>query len=609
MIASRVVTARGSLRVSHYIFAVALVIRLFTLARLSGSPFLKPTGSDMLFYHDWALRILHGQLTTATAFYGLPLYAYWLAFLYKLFGIGSFIPLFFQAVADAGTALLIYQIASTSVAAPNTRLRFHLPGTLAAAGWILFVPAEAYSAVLMPTSYGIFVFWFVVSQIISAHTFTVSRVFWNAMLLGIGAMAVANVLVAFPLLLLAILLKPSTPNRRLLPILVASIALILATAPCWFHNYFIARDPVFLSAHNGINLWIGNNPDATGYPHFPDMRAGQAALLEDSINMAEAASHRSLKRFEVSAYWKVKARQFIIGQPTAWLKLLARKFANFFNAFEYDDVGVISIFRQSGMLPGFHFGVIAALGIPGILFTLPQSRQARWVAAACLLQLLSILSLFVTERYRLVVVPGLLLFATAGVVIFAEALIALNWQRIALYVVALGGATILISQPRHDPSLWALKFYNIGRQALDAGNLAVAETNLMRALAYVPDNAETTFALGNLRLAQGHKPAARQLYLDTLKLDPQHKGALTNLGVLALDAQERQLADTYFAKAVELAPNDAKTHYLEAKVRFELNDYAAAASEIDRALALRPGERDFLALQQQIRDAVSGGHE
>src|SRR5438046_9748150 len=64
----------------------------------------------MHFYNDWAKDILHGQFSQHLAFYGLPGYAYLLAFLYKLFGENPFVPGLLQAALDAGIALLIYQI-------------------------------------------------------------------------------------------------------------------------------------------------------------------------------------------------------------------------------------------------------------------------------------------------------------------------------------------------------------------------------------------------------------------------------------------------------------------------------------------------------------------
>ena len=90
----------------------------------------------------------------------------------------------------------------------------------------------------------------------------------------------------------------------------------LGASPAWIHNDFIARDPVFLSAHSGVNFWIGNNPVATGYPKFPPgLHAGQEAMLKDSITSAEKALGRPLKRSEVSAYWSGKARAWVRAHP------------------------------------------------------------------------------------------------------------------------------------------------------------------------------------------------------------------------------------------------------------------------------------------------------
>src|SRR5947209_1750408 len=86
-----------SLPLALYVFAGVLIIRLVVLLRFSGSVFLLPSQGDMHFYNDWALRIVRGQWTDHKAFYGLPLYPYFLAALYKVFGYSPFIPSFFQA--------------------------------------------------------------------------------------------------------------------------------------------------------------------------------------------------------------------------------------------------------------------------------------------------------------------------------------------------------------------------------------------------------------------------------------------------------------------------------------------------------------------------------
>ena len=106
-------------------------------------------------------------------------------------------------------------------------------------------------------------------------------------------------------------------------------------------------------------------------------------------------------------------------------------------------------------------------------------------------------------------------------------------------------SSYFISWPQRDPSLWALDAYNSGWQALESNNLALAEKKLAVAYAYVPDNSETLFALGNLRLAQQKADDALAFYWAVLSIDPKHKGALNNLGVIALDARDYANAESW----------------------------------------------------------------
>lgn len=596
-----------SLAAGHYIFAAVFLVRLVVLIRLASSPLLLPTGSDMQFYDQWAQQILHGHWTDHHAFYGLPLYPFLVALLYRIFGYGPFVPGFFQACLDAGTAVLIYKITVRAMAgAPREAGKaVNFAGLIAAAGWCFFVPAQAYSAILMPTAGAVFVFWLLVWQILRTENApSRSRCFAYAALIGLTAMGIATILFLVPLFIAVLLIRGERSGFISKGVAIALLfaGILAGTSPCWIHNYFVARDRVFLSAHGGINLWLGNNPEATGYPRFPDLHAGQGEMLRDSIDQAETAAGRPLKRSEVSRYWSSKTRDYISANPGGWLKLLARKIGNFWNAFEYDDLGVIAILREQGVVfPGLRFALVAVLGLSGAVFSWRAFPASRWIAAAIALQVLAILPVFVTERYRLAIVPGLLVLAVLGLARLWNRCASGNYRSVALQLGVVAASAWFVTIPRHDPSLWALEAYNSGRFALKNNNLPLAARHLQRAHALVPDNAETDFALGNLRLAQGDSPAAKTYYEAALKIDSKHKGALNNLGVLALHDNQPAAAVDFFRRALALDPRNAKTHYLLARAELENGDAAAALSEIQIALRLEPEQPEFRALLDTIR--------
>src|SRR5438477_10065316 len=278
----------------------------------------------------------------------------------------------------------------------------------------------------MPTVLVVFVFWLVVWWLVRGIAAPGKLCALTlGLLVGITATTVATILFLLPLAVGAVLIKPVVKANHQIRTRIVSMLLLFAgafagTAPCWAHNYFIAHDPVILSAHSGINFWIGNNPRATGYPRFPPrLRASQAAMLQDSITAAESAAGRPLKRGEVSQFWSAKARDYIRNNSGEWLRLLGIKFRNFWNAFQYDDLSIITTLREQGItFPGIYFGLVAALALPAIVIGWKAAPLSRWIAAAIVLHLLALLPVFTTERYRLPIVPGLLMFAAFGIAVF-----------------------------------------------------------------------------------------------------------------------------------------------------------------------------------------------
>ncbi|MFN2476443.1 MAG: tetratricopeptide repeat protein [Chthoniobacterales bacterium] len=605
-----------SVRASHYIFAAVFLFRLIALARLSASPFLLPSRGDMHFYDDWAQRILHGEWTDHLAFYGLPGYAYLLAAIYKLFGYGPFLPGLLQAGLEGGTATLLYKI-SLRVFGNETpeRLKWRIfadsgkiIGLTAAIGWGLFVPAQAYSVILMPTAWLVFAFWFLVWRVVEHdRPWDIWVCGAYGLLIGLVATGIATILFLLPLLIAAIVLRRGGQfsfSRPALAIAALFAGIFLGTSPCWIHNYFVAHDRVFLSAHSGINFWIGNNPSANGYPRIPPgLRAGQSAMLQDSITVAAAAAGHPLRRSEVSAYWSAKASAYVRSHFREWLKVVAAKGRNFWSAFQYDDLSIVTSLREEGViLPGLRFGLVAALAIPGILLSFVRLPRSRWIAAAIVLHMLSLLTVFVTERYRLAVVPGLLLFAAFTIWKLFDFVGRSQVRAASGLAAGICVSTWFVSLPQRDPSLWALDAYNAGWQALETNDTARAEKHLTLAYRYVPENTEINLALGNLWYGRKDFSKAKSFYRAVLELEPRHKSALSNLGVIALDEEHWEAAVGLFRRVVEIAPAEAKSHYLLARALLGANRLEAARIEISRARELEPAYPEFSPIEEQIRE-------
>jgi tetratricopeptide (TPR) repeat protein len=627
-----------------WIFLLAFAVRLLVLNRFSDSLHFLPDGDDMKFYSDWALRIAGGQWTVGQAFYGLPGYAYCLALVIFVFG-DSYLYLVgvLQALLDAGIAVLIWKIAS-QVFAPRsdeakTAIVLQRPDSIglgAALAWTFFTPAQAFSTVMMPTIWLVFAYYLCLSFAVKTHA---SSWWWPwlglGLFAGLTAMMVATILFAVPLLLAAIFYTVSRgqPWTERLPKIAAAITVLVAglyvgASPAWIHNYFIAREPVMLSAHSGINFWIGNNPGATGYPKMPPgLRATQDGLLRDSITLAEEATGHKMSRAEVSKFWSAQANSYISADFVSWMRLMAVKIGNFWNAYQYDDLSIIKLLRDDGVLPpGLKFGFIAALGLAGLTPVLLRFPRATWVAAAVFLHMCALLPVFVTERYRLAAVPGLLILASAGLWIFWENVARARWRPVATYVALCAGAAWFVSIPRADIGLWSLDYYKAGIRATSASELEMlrqnpegareainrAHRNLETAYAYVPNNAEINFALGNVWFTRSNFPwadqtakaddrhRARLFYGQTLRLNRRHAGTLNNCGVLEMDEKHWELAEKFFAAAVDAEPETAKTYYLLAQVRREMGKIAAAKSALEQALLRRPNQKQFLELKEKL---------
>ena len=540
-----------------WVFGFAFVVRLLVLSRFGESAYFLPNAEDMKFYADWARRIAAGQWTDHRAFYGLPGYPFLLGGIFALIGFDPFAVGFLQSLSEAAVAALLFQTAAWAFPGPRARGI----GALAALGWTFYQPAQAFSVILMPTTWAVLLFW----GVFCWSTRTESRSLWRpwlamGLLTGVVATLVATVFFILPIPIAAAVRNLRRPGAILAAVACLLGGVLAGTSPCWLHNYFVAGEPVLLSAHSGLNFWVGNNPDANGYPKMPPgMRASQEGMLKDSIRVAEAEAGRPLKRAEVSRHWSAKASAYIHEHPREWLALMATKLKNLWSAAQYDDLSIITPLRDEGILtPGLRFGWVAVLALAGVAFAWRRHPRSRWIAAAVCLHLAALLPVFVTERYRLAAVPGLLLLAACGLSDLQQALAGRRWREVGARLAAGAAAFSLVTLPQHNAALWSLDDYNSGLKALTTGNMPRAREKLERALAYVPENAECNAVMGNYWLHANNFPRAKWFYQRALQLDPRTLEALNNLALLEMTEGHFAFAKKLLAAALQIEPDDAK---------------------------------------------------
>ena len=619
-----------------YVWLGAFLVQFLVLNMIADSRHFLPDGDDMKFYNDWARRILGGQFTDGKAFYGLPGYAYALAGIYKVTGgyshtFSPYIIAQFQAVLHALTATWLFLLGCRVFGGDSReeKRRGTAIGLLAAAAWALFTPAQVFSAILMPTAWVVCAFWGTTYWLVCIHAKGVASWWrpwlWMGLLAGFVAMLVATILMLLPLIVLAIALtvaRGRSLKSRIVPI-IGAVGVLMAgvyagCSPVWIHNYFIAKDRVLLSAHDGLNFYLGNHATSNGYTSIPKgLRASQQGLLKDSLTIPEKELGRPLKRSEASAFWKDKGKAFIREQPLAWMRLLLRKFENFWNAFQYDDLSILKLLRdEHATPPGLRFGFAAALGLPGLLLCWLRWPRSRWVAGAVLLHIAALMPVFITERYRLAAAPGLLLLAAGGLWLLWENLVSRAWGKVGLQAALTVGSAWFVSVPQADIGLWSLDFYKAGIRAtegrteaaaqteprLAAAYLANARRNLETAYAYVPTNAEIAFALGNAWYYGHDNPRAKLCFERAVQISTAagrpHDGALNNLGVIALTEKRPKDAEVLFKKSIVADPDDAKTWSLLAEACRDQGDIAHAEIAITRAITLNGNDPAF----QKFRD-------
>jgi len=401
------------------VFLAALGIRFAYLAQIAGSPFFNFLHLDPLYYHEWALRIAAGNWLGGEVFEMSPLYSYLMALHIFLLGDDLWTLRIIQMAAGALTCVLTYLL--------GERLFDRATGILAGLGCALYGPFLFYEGQVMKeflTPFlGTAALLFALAPR-SGHRRAGDAGTWippaggwrlaaSGMLLATAALVRDNVLLLLPALAGWAWLAS---GRRLRPPLwlIAGAAVVLI--PVGLRNLALGGDFVLTTSGGGEVFYIGNGPYANGaYVPPPWVRSNPRYEHQDFRDKARALSGREMSRAEASRFWWREGLSWMAKNPWRTAKLWLRKFALFWNDHELPDNYSYASFIPFAPLLRFMltFGIVASFAWAGFALTFPFWRRLLPLHLCIAAYMLSVMIVFNFARFRLPVVPLLLVLGAA----------------------------------------------------------------------------------------------------------------------------------------------------------------------------------------------------
>ncbi len=596
------------------ILLLGLALRGLYLRELSSAPdFSCPTAIDSDYHDDWARGLLTGNWNRGrwnerldipdVAYFRPPGYAHFLAMVYAVCG---------QSYLAARIAQMGVGLASCVLAWWFGRRWFGSAVGLIFAGfmsayWVLiYYEGELHAPCLL-----VFLGLVLLSVLARwVERTSLIRCGLAGAVLGLFALVRPNILLFVPCVLgwcWWIVRGRQNPVRfaRAASALLIGIAVVIA--PVTIRNYVVSRDWVLISSNAGLALRVGNHESASGVgdgfmPGLSEFTGIDGWSTYDYPRIVRGLAkklNRPLTPSEASRHLAGEALGYIWNHPLDWARLTAKKAAIFWGPVEIDSNKELHYARQdSGVLrslPG-GFALALSLAVVGTALLVRDVRPARrpradrntrdvkrWQVTVLVLLYaaaysVSFLPFAITTRYRLPIVPSLLVLGAYGVyrvVQFAAARDARRtavWAAVGIGVFALSVTSLAVAEP--DQAGWHYYLANVyGRGGLTDR----AMDEYRRVIRIRPNHALAHNRLGNALLAEGKTDEAIWYLTAAIQLSPRYADAHDSLGTALTRQGKIPQAIRHFNEAIRLQPAFARAHS-------DLGSALARAGWIDQAI-------------------------
>jgi len=598
------------------LFLLALTVRVVFVFQIQATPLFHGAALDTKEYERLALEIASGNLAHPDAVFLNPLYPFFLAFVYTLFGHSAMAVLLIQVLSDALNCLLIYFMTKGLF---DRRVAVVASFIYACYGMAIF-----YSGIRLAPTLGLFLTIAFMALFLHAWARRSVLLFLPAgVVFGLMVLARTNAALFAPVILLwfAIRIRGFFGGKETMSALGGFfVGFMCVLALSGFRNHAIDGRFAPFSVQGGINFYVGNNPEATGRFMSPEgVSLTPIEQVKSSIRLAEKELGMVLTPAEASSFWLGKGLHFWINHPVDAFCLYLKKLGLFWRHEETGgnlDYRLSRSFAPIFRLPFISFGLIAPLALVGMILALKEGDKTRFILSFIVVYMASVVLFFVNARYRLPAIPFLILFAAFTIVRLLDWIKEWDRRRLVTTGLFLLPLFVVINVKKCDSSadLCVAKSHhrNVGLTYLRMGepNRAISEFN--KALSCDPDWGAAYSSLGVAYEESGRLDEAIQNYAKAIHFAPDLGEAHNNLGAALAKAGRADMALAHLEKAVELRPDFVEARVHLGGVLIQRGQPDKAVYELAEALRLNPEAADaHLNLgvarmyQQKLDEAVA----
>ncbi len=143
--------------------------------------------------------------------------------------------------------------------------------------------------------------------------------------------------------------------------------------------------------------------------------------------------------------------------------------------------------------------------------------------------------------------------------------------------------------------------YNQGIELIISGNPKDAESAFLNEITKHPDNDEAWNQLGIIAFEENQYELAKIRFNQAMGLDPLNWAYPRNLALVYAERKQYEIAHDLLQRSLNLNPSDPKTYLTLAKVYLLLDQTESAQTALQRCLKLDPANQEAKRLKENLK--------